>query len=143
MLQQKEHARTGCKRSQTASAPDWTKGTKKAPSEALRCGIPVPPPAQSAGAVGDSGPQYPGGLKGPLRQLQEFSGPLHLLLNEGVSDLFGFQEVLNGLGYVIHRDALLRAHLAQFLGAFFLGGMTGRRYDQNHQSNRERAIPMS
>ena len=74
---------------QTASAPDWTKGTKKAPSEALRCGIPVPPPAQSAGAVGDSGPQYPGGLKGPLRQLQEFSGPLHLLLNEGVSDLFG------------------------------------------------------
>ena len=64
---------------QTASAPDWTKGTKKAPSEALRCGIPVPPPAQSAGAVGDSGPQYPGGLKGPLRQLQEFSGPLHLL----------------------------------------------------------------
>ena len=110
---------------QTASAPDWTKGTKKAPSEALRCGIPVPPPAQSAGAVGDSGPQYPGGLKGPLRQLQEFSGPLHLLLNEGVSDLFGFQEVLNGLGYVIHRDALLRAHLAQFLGAFFLGGMTG------------------
>ena len=33
--------------------------------------------------------------------------------------------MLNGLGYVIHRDALLRAHLAQFLGAFFLGGMTG------------------
>ncbi len=27
---------------QTASAPDWTKGTKKAPAEALRCGIPVP-----------------------------------------------------------------------------------------------------
>lgn len=82
---------------QTASAPDWTKGTKKAPSEALRCGIPGPPPAQSAGAAGDSGPQYPGGLKGPLRQLQEFSGPLHLLLNEGVSDLFGFQEVLKAL----------------------------------------------
>lgn len=82
-------------------------------------------PAQSAGAVDDSVPQYPGGLKGPLRQLQEFSGPLHLLLNEGVSDLLGFQEVLNGLGHVIHRDALLRAHLAQFLGTFFLGGMTG------------------
>ena len=125
---------------QTASAPDWTKGTKKAPSEALRCGIPGPPPAQSAGAVGDSGPQYPGGLKGPLRQLQEFSGPLHLLLNEGVSDLFGFQEVLNGLGYVIHRDALLRAHLPWRV---FPRRDDRRRYDPNHQSNRERAIPMS
>lgn len=114
---------------QTASAPDWTKGTKKAPSEALRCGIPGPPPAQSAGAAGDSGPQYPGGLKGPLRQLQEFSGPLHLLLNEGVSDLFGFQEVLNGLGYVIHRDALLRAHLAQFLGALLCFMIIPQRLD--------------
>ena len=92
---------------------------------------------------GRSVPQYPGGLKGPLRQLQEFSGPLHLLLNEGVSDLLGFQEVLNGLGHVIHRDALLRAHLAQFLGAFFLGGMTGEDIIRTTQSNRERAIPMS
>lgn len=57
---------------QTASAPDWTKGTKKAPSEALRCGIPVPPPAQSAGAVGDSGPQYPGGLKGRYDSFKNF-----------------------------------------------------------------------
>ena len=123
MLQQKEYARTGCKRSKPPPRRIGRRAQKSA-SEALRWHS-VPPPAQSAGAVGDSGPQYPGGLKGPLRQLQEFSGPLHLLLNEGVSDLLDFRKCSMALATSSIGMRCSEQPLRNSLARFFLGGMTG------------------
>ena len=57
---------------QTASAPDWTKGTKKAPSEALRCGIPVPRPHSPPGLWAIPARSIPVGLKGRYDSFKNF-----------------------------------------------------------------------